>query len=1043
MMIVRNLAVWVISFVGAFSAVAESRRLEVLFLGDDGHHKPLDRYAVLKRALGPQGINLTFVEDLAKVTRGNLDQYDALIVYANHEKDKAPEAILPWVRDGGALIALHSACGNFHPSKDWFDLVGGRFKSHEGAEFSPRTVDFEHPITKNLPVLKAWDETYQHKDLTADRHLLQVRDAMNKGETEAEPWTWTRQEGRGRVFYTASGHDLRCWNETAYQVLVKRAILWAIGEKKAAAFANFSLPKLETEIPKIANRTHPDIPMMELQKPLSPADSAAHTQVPVGTRLELFASEPMIVNPIAIDWDPQGRAWVVEGIGYPNSIPEEAGAGKDRIKILEDTNGDGKADKMTVFAEGLRLCTTSVFVKNGVVVTDGKDIVYLGDEDGDGKSDTREVLASGLMIHDTHAATSHFLYGMDHWIYACVGYSGVDIDLAGEKHRFGMSVFRFRPDLSELEHLQNTTNNTWGLGFTEEGDVIGSTANNNPSWILSIPSAAYAKSGISQPKTPRLDLPNTPMFTNTRDVTQVDQLGNYTAAAGHQFYTDAVFPGIFAANHAFICEPTGHLVATAEVVEKGSLKQTILRGNNAFASSDAWAAPVAARVGPDGALWIADWYNPIIQHNVVFRYFNAARGYDHPHSPYQSGANKGPGSGNAYETPLRDTEHGRIWRIVPANGKLRQVKRLDLAAPSVLIESLNSPSQHIRLHAQRLLIERGDSAVIPELEKWITSEVEGKPLAAVHAVWTIRGLGASAGSEGYAILTKALKSPYPLVRRHAMNALGAADAGVAAALPGLIEETMDAREQLFVLTTAALAAPDVKISAALWKWVASGKVEDPTLREAARLAMRRQGFAFVSADLRGFDEKAPRAWFVEEVLAVIGRVAAGPERQQLAAFAAGAPNELRGPIEKALAAPRVLDRKPVEVPKRYIAGRDAYMKACIECHQADGGGVAETFPPLAGSEWVKGDRETLVRIILGGVAGPIEVKGLKFNGAMPGHLLSSDAEVAEIASFVRYAFGEIIEDAITPAEVKALRPAVEKRKFMPWTVKELREFEAH
>ncbi|MEY3898600.1 MAG: hypothetical protein RLZZ214_4122, partial [Verrucomicrobiota bacterium] len=679
-MIPRLLFIAFISLLGISATSAEGRRLEVLFLGDNGHHDPLERYRVLKQALGPQGFNLTFIEKLDEVTREKLDLHDALIVYANHENAKVPEAILPWVTDGGALVALHSACGNFHPSKDWFVLVGGRFKSHEGFEFSPKTVDAEHPITKDLPVLKAWDETYQHMDLTADRHLLQVREPMNKGETAPEPWTWTRNEGKGRVFYTASGHDHRCWNEPAYQILVRRAILWAIGEKKSAEFARLKLPPLVTEVPQIENRTHPEIPMMELQKPLSPEDSAAHTQVPAGTRLVLFASEPMIVNPIAIDWDIKGRAWVIESFGYPNKVPDEPGSGQDKIKILVDADGDGRADKMTVFAEGLRHCTTSVFVKDGVVVTDGKDIVYLGDTNGDGKSDTRKVLATGLGIHDTHAATSQFLYGLDNWIYATVGYSGVEIELNGKHHKFAQAVFRFRPDLSALELLQNTTNNTWGLGFTEQGDVTGSTANNNPSWILSIPAAAYAGSGVPQPKTPRLDTsvrvernaknPQaqnlTKMYTNTADVTQVDQIGGYTAAAGHHYYTDRIFADTFSANNAFICEPTGHIVATGDVSDNGSLKQTLLRGNNAFASSDAWAAPVAARVGPDGALWIADWYNPIIQHNVVFRYFNPARNYDQPHSPYQQGDKKGPGKGNAYETPLRDATHGRIWRIIPA-----------------------------------------------------------------------------------------------------------------------------------------------------------------------------------------------------------------------------------------------------------------------------------------------------------------------------------------------------------------------------------------
>jgi len=1053
-MIHRILISAIIGLFGTSFASAAPHRLEVLFLGDTGHHDPIERYRVIKQALGPQGFNLSYVEDLGKITRENLDRYDALIVYANHEKADVPEAILPWVKDGGALVALHCAAGNFHPSKEWFDLIGGRFKSHETAVFSPKTIDSESSITKGLPVLKCFDETYVHQDLTADRHLLQVREPMNQGESSPEPWTWTRDEGKGRVFYTASGHDLRCWNEPAYQELVRRAILWSIGDQKAAEFANFKIPPLVMETPEIANRTHPEIPMMELQKPLSPADSAAHAQVPVGTRLELFASEPMVINPIAIDWDTQGRAWVVESFGYPNNVPDEPGTGQDKIKILEDTDGDGKADKMTVFAEGLRHCTTSVFVKNGVVVTDGKDIVYLGDEDGDGKSDTRKVLATGLIMNDTHAATSHFQYGYDNWLYATVGYSGVNIDLPDGKHKFGAGVFRFRPDLSKMELLQNTTNNTWGLGFTEEGDLTGSTANNNPSWMVSIPAAAYANTGIQQPKTPRLDTavkldtkkgqPSGPrfpkMYPNTRDVTQVDQIDGYTAAAGHQYYTDNVLAETFAPNNAFICEPTGHIVAAGELMPYGSIKQTVLRGSNAFASSDAWSAPVAARVGPDGALWIADWYNPIIQHNVVFRYYNAARGYDQPHSPYQSGEKKGPGKGNAYDTPLRDDKHGRIWRIVPDKGSVRKETGIDPSKPASLVAALSSPSQLIRLQAQRVLVENGAKESIPSLEKLIASGASPAgsdlPLTAVNAIWTLEGIGAPAGSDAHRILVSALKSSHPLVRRHAVMALTSKDSAVVAELPGFIEKTEDPRELLYVLTAAALAPPDSKISAALTNRLGGGYALDATLQEAGQLALRRQGMTLLSADFSTFPAAA-KTWYENEILAVIRALAAGPDRSSLTAFAATAPAGLRAHIEKILTAPPEINRTPVEVPKRYIAGRDFYMKACIECHQSDGKGVQDTFPPLIGSEWVKGPQDQLLRIVLGGLSGPIEINGQKFNGLMPGHAHVSDSEIAEIVSFVRFAFGGLKEKPITPAQVKALRPDVEKRKFVPWTLPDL------
>jgi mono/diheme cytochrome c family protein len=629
---------------------------------------------------------------------------------------------------------------------------------------------------------------------------------------------------------------------------------------------------------------------------------------------------------------------------------------------------------------------------------------------------------------------------MDNWIYATVGYSGVKMTLHGKDMEFGASVFRFRPDLAKLEFLQRTTNNTWGLGLTEEGDVMGSTANNNPSWLLTVPAAAYDGSGIEQPYTPRAD--DAPFYyPNTKDITQVDQLDRFTAAAGHQFYTDNRFKGIFGPDEAFICEPTGHLAALGTVAPNGSVKSIDLRGNNVFASADAWAAPVAARTGPDGNVWIADWYNPIIQHNVVFRFWNPARGYDYPHSPYHVGEQK-PGKGNAYITPLRDREHGRIWRIVPKTGSPRAVVALDPTKPATLIAALSSPSQHTRAHAQRLLVERAKPDVLPALEKLITTlakaDGSAKPLAAVHAIWTVEGLGASPGTPGHTILTTALASKDPLVRRHALQALGSNDPSVVKALPGLLKDVSDPRELLFVLASAAQSAPNDVTAKALWETVSQAKDFDETLTDAARVAMRRQGTTLLAVAFANPGGSAADSWQNKELVELAGRVAAGPNRPAVAALLGSAPAALKPELERVLAASAAAAPAEVPLPDHLTEGRNLYMKVCIECHQANGSGVAGTFPPLAGSEWTAGDLGTMQRIMLGGLYGPIEVKGVKFNSAMPGHSHASDEELAAIASYVRYAFGDKKDEKpVSPEAFKALRPEVEKRKFTPWTVEEL------
>ncbi|MFD0894923.1 ThuA domain-containing protein [Luteolibacter ambystomatis] len=1175
----------------AHAAPQDGRRLEILFLGDDGHHKPIGCYRVLKQVYGPRGFNLTFVEDLKQITTAKLNQYDVLIVYANHEEVPVPPAIRPWVENGGALVALHSAVGCFHPSQDWFSLVGGQFASHETGVFSPKTIEPNDPLMKGLPALNCWDETYVHKNTTNDRRILQVREPMNKGETQPEPWTWTRTQGKGRVFYTASGHDMRCWSQPAWQELVYRGILWA-ANNRANGWRALNLPALTLYTPEIPNRSHPDVPMMQLQKPLSPTDSAKHAQVPAGTHLELFAAEPLVINPIAIDWDWKNRCWVMEAMDYPNDAPGQ-GKGQDRLVILEDTNGDGKADKRTVFAEGLKLGTAFTFANGGVVTTDGEEIVFLKDDNGDDKADTRRVLATGLGISDTHACTSHFRYGDDNWIYATVGYSGIAVKTTdGKVHKNGSGVFRFKSDLSDLEVLQSTTNNTWGLGFTNAGDVMGSTANNNPSWNLSIPNRYYEAWGMKPPQTPRADT-STTIFPITTDFTQVDQIDRYTAGAGHDFYTDTLAGMNLDDHDALVCEPTAHIVGLGRIRPSGSLFATDFRGNNLYASADAWSAPVEARPGPDGAVWIADWYNPIIQHNVVFRFYNPARKYDQPHSPYQTGA-PGPGKGNAYVTPLRDRQHGRIWRVVP-DGGARKLATLDQTNPKDLLYTLVGASRDERLMAQRLLVERGKTDVESELLRGLSMKKGVCQTAIIH---TLEGLGLLK-KDGPALeaVRKCLTDSDPLVVRHALLALGGTDAIVAKELPRLIASQQSPREQLFTLLAAADSPSDDAIGAAIAKAMPMDAPKtDSALLDAWRFAARRHAVpflagllpqlqfendpvaasllpngsfeeaagdlpsggwrafqwvpsgtprftsaivpegrtgkalkltskeptdssvgitvkleperryrltAFIKTDLKteggrgaiinlhgsqsstkpiegtcdwtpvSFEFTSPKdgdcqinctigafgkasgsAWFDElridrltksvydlpqEAIEIATVAANGPDRDRLKTLLENSNTPAaRHLLTVAMNQPTTAPKEAAKLPDHLVAGRDLYMKICVECHQPEGQGVTATFPPLAGSEWVKGDRATMTRIVLGGLTGKVSVAGTTYDSVMPGHFPHTNDELASVINYVRYQFGGLREEPVKASDIQSQRPKIDARKMVPWTVDELK-----
>jgi uncharacterized protein len=230
---------------------------------------------------------------------------------------------------------------------------------------------------------------------------------------------------------------------------------------------------------------------------------------------------------------------VIETLDYPNEVRANR-EGNDKIKILEDTDGDGRCDKVTVFADGFNIPTSLVFANGGVIVHQAPVTLFLKDTDGDDKADTREVLLDGWGPGDTHAGPSNLRYGFDNQIWGTVGYAAFNGTVGGAEKRFGMGVYRFAKDASSLEFLHQFNNNTWGLGFNEAGDVFGSTANNNPSFYCGIPATVFATGarGMSAKM-----VASTPKFHPiTPNIRQVDAFGAYTAGAGHAFANSDAFP---------------------------------------------------------------------------------------------------------------------------------------------------------------------------------------------------------------------------------------------------------------------------------------------------------------------------------------------------------------------------------------------------------------------------------------------------------------------------------------------------------------------
>ena len=812
-------------FLSLTAIPATAADLKVLFLGDNGHHQPKARFDQLRPVLSQRGIDITYTDDLKQLELANLKKYAGLIVFANTTELPAAQesALLEYVAGGGGFIPLHCASYCFLNSPTYIDLVGAQFKKHGGEIFSTEIVQPEHPIMKGFGGFSSWDETYIHtKHNERNRIVLEVRRAGGQDQgNETEPWTWVRTHGSGRVFYTAWGHDQRTWSNPGFQNLVERGIRWACNDDPGTVppFSDksaFPVPKM-TELSKDLapfefEEVGPKIPnylpsnrwgvqgdaMTKMQKPLPPNESIKHYVTPENFHLELAISEPEIQGkPIAMNWDERGRLWICETIDYPNELmpPEQ---GRDRIRICEDTNGDGVMDKTTVFAEKLSIPTSLEFCRGGVVVQAGVETIYLKDTNGDDKADVREVLISGWAMGDTHGGVSNFIYGLDNRYWAMQGYNDSHPEYATGKHRgFRQGPFNFtvaaegkdKAKVTDVEFVRSTTNNSWGIGISEEGLIFASTANRAPSFFVPIPNRYYERVKGWTPSLMADQIADTHLFKAITDkVRQVDQHGGYTAGAGHALYTARTYPKAWWNRVAFVCEPTGHLVGTFVLNREGAT----FRDSSPFnlvASDDDWAAPIMAEVGPDGNMWILDWYNFIVQHNPTPQGFKT-------------------GKGNAYESDLRDKKYGRVYRLV-YDGKDGQpgadkAPKLDPANPETLISALSHPNRLWRRHAQRLLVERGQADVTGALVKLISDpavDETGNNVGAIHALWTLKGIGAldQASGDAFNAAVAALKHKSAGVRRNAALVLPAAPASAEAIVAAGLLQDEDKQVQLGAL----------------------------------------------------------------------------------------------------------------------------------------------------------------------------------------------------------------------------------------------------
>jgi putative membrane-bound dehydrogenase-like protein len=647
----------------------------------------------------------------------------------------------------------------------------------------------------------AWEEPIAAGAAASDRTVLMQRDG--------QPWTWLRTQGKGRIFFTGYGHDERTWGNAAFQNLVEKGIVWSVDEPARRSHQQLEMPGVTYvegfNVPNYENR--PVAPQFQL--PFAPEEAQKFMQTPAEFKVELFAAEPDVIKPISFSIDERGRVWVIETQDYPNEVLN-GNPGDDRIKILEDTNGDGKADKFTVFADHLNIPTSLTFANGGVIVSGAPNFLFLKDTNGDDKADVRQVLSTGWGIRDSHAGPSNLQYGIDNHVWGVVGYSGFNGTINGKQMQFTQGAYRFRPDGSDFEYMTQSTNNTWGLGLSENFDVFGSTANNDPSWFLAIPNRYFdgvegLPGGGGRGAASGAGYQSAAAFYSVHPTTpyirQVDVWGGYTAAAGHHLYTARAYPKEYWNRVALVSEPTAHLIGLP-VMESQGAGFVARDGWNLISSAEEWFAPVHAQVGPDGAVWFADWYNFIAQHN--------------PTPPGYSA-----GKGAAYETSMRDHVRGRIYRIVYKGAPAAKKRSLSKSDPAGLVSALGADNMFWRLHAQRLLVERGQKDVVPQLVAMVRNQSVdeiGTNGGALHALWTLQGLGelSSGTTDAYRAAVEALKHPAAGVRKAAAMVLPhTAEASNALLSSGVLHDP-DLHTRLAVVLSIAEMPTSAEIGQALY-----------------------------------------------------------------------------------------------------------------------------------------------------------------------------------------------------------------------------------